>query len=560
MLRFLASVQARAIIKRNMSEFYLSVCAIVRDEPDLPEWVAYQFAIGVEHVHIYDNESVTPVKKTLKEWIARDKVSVEAVNGRCRQRTAFASYLRKKSSRWVAFIDADEFIVPHTTDDLKTLLVEYESYGGLAVSWQVFGPDGHVTRPPGLVIESYTKKGNSSFDLTDRLSTRSPACWQYKTIVQLRYVRRCITPHYFAYKGKQCAVNEKAQVAPPRMLLRPSVEKLQINHYMSKSEEDWKLKQTRRGGQSGKARSPEEWHDLATRCNDITDIRIQRFASKVSDLLRLYSSGSLQRDVLYAGPWVGEFGWELCWWNPLIREISKHYKHVIVSAPERSRYLYEFADEFIGLQTKGMSCIKGKLRGFRPKIDHKWAVARPSALWKRYGRAELSAICTWQKVTTPKIWRRLSSESRYVADVLCAFRPPKITGYETPKIKDYSPVKCAKIVSQLIDSGFSVACYGGADNYYFPNTIDLRGLALETQSAALAGAKVAVGPSSAPLHLAALCECPHVTWSGVNRSVGFRYRGPWNPFQCEVDFLNKPSPPVEDIVAAIKKVVSTQHS
>lgn len=53
------------------------------------------------------------------------------------------------SARWLAFIDADEFFVPHDESwtTLPELLKKYETYGGLAVNWRLFGSSGHITRP-----------------------------------------------------------------------------------------------------------------------------------------------------------------------------------------------------------------------------------------------------------------------------------------------------------------------------------------------------------------------------------------------------------------------------
>lgn len=41
--------------------YYASICAIVKDEDkDIREWLNYHFAIGFEHVLIYDNNSRNP--------------------------------------------------------------------------------------------------------------------------------------------------------------------------------------------------------------------------------------------------------------------------------------------------------------------------------------------------------------------------------------------------------------------------------------------------------------------------------------------------------------------
>jgi len=63
--------------------WYLGACAIVRDELDLPEWVAYQFAVGVQHVHIFDNESVIPVVDRLPKWIRLNSTSTGRLTRKC---------------------------------------------------------------------------------------------------------------------------------------------------------------------------------------------------------------------------------------------------------------------------------------------------------------------------------------------------------------------------------------------------------------------------------------------------------------------------------------------
>ena len=52
--------------------------------------------------------------------------------------------------------------------------------------------------------------------------------------------------------------------------------------------------------------------------------------------------------TLIAGPWVGEFGWELFAWQAYVRAISRNYDKTIVISRENSKSLYEdFCDQFI---------------------------------------------------------------------------------------------------------------------------------------------------------------------------------------------------------------------
>jgi hypothetical protein len=66
-------------------------------------------------------------------------------------------------TKWIGFTDVDEFLfipkVPgQPVPSLTKFLANFSDVGGVMVDRINFGPNGHKTRPPGLVIESYTKR------------------------------------------------------------------------------------------------------------------------------------------------------------------------------------------------------------------------------------------------------------------------------------------------------------------------------------------------------------------------------------------------------------------
>jgi hypothetical protein len=266
---------------------------------------------------------------------------------------------------------------------------------------------------------------------------------------------------------------------------------------------------------------------------------------------------SSKNSVLFAGPWVGEFGWELCWWNPMVRFFSETFEHVIVAAPESSRYLYEFATEFIPLKTEGWRFAEGKLLTKVPRACNGSKTLDPTGLWEELGLQECDALRTGETTLTPKKWRNLAPHSggKFVADVLCAFRPEKRIEDRLVAGKDYPVEHCEELVRILLQAGLKVACYGGRDNHWFEGTIDLRGWPLEVQCSALSTAKCAVGPSSAPLHLASLTGCPHVTWSRINSEVAVRYATLWNPFNTPACFIATPEPTPWEIAEEVLRII-----
>jgi len=259
------------------------------------------------------------------------------------------------------------------------------------------------------------------------------------------------------------------------------------------------------------------------------------------------------KGVLYAGPWYGEFGWELCAWNPAVRHMAPLYDRVVVASHAASEYLYEFADEFVPLEAEGWSMWEGKLRSPRPVIAAARTV-RPPEVLGGYG-SKLDSVF-------PRSWRRLAPETPIKAsDVLCAFRPPKkhISKPRANKAKSYPREMCAKLVDILLSRGLSVACFGGRDNWWFEGTSDLRGRPLPEQCSALAAAGCAVGPSSGTMHLASLCGCPHVTWytPQTHRGLSRRYASDWNPFGTPVQFLPGHPPTPEQVAHAVRLFIKS---
>ncbi len=254
--------------------------------------------------------------------------------------------------------------------------------------------------------------------------------------------------------------------------------------------------------------------------------------------------------TLYCHPWVGEFGWELCWWNPMARYYAQQHEHTTVAAPESSRYLYEFADTFIPLETQGITYWEGKLK-CDPPIVHTDFLLNPETEFAIHKNEP-------DRISTKRIWRSLiPSCTLYEADILCAFRPQKHIGSRKIAGKEYPLDKCQQLVNRLIEQGLSVACFGGPENYCPDGAKDLRGRLLEEQCSAIAAARCVVGPSSGPIHLATLCGCPHVTWiASVHHTLKQRYLKLWNPFGTPVKFIchdRVPSP--DEIVTQMLEII-----
>lgn len=266
----------RLISSITKPKYYLSIGCIIKDENSyLNEWINYHLKIGVEHFYIYDNGSAVPVKDTLRELGLLQYATVVPIKGQSMQVNAYKRCLKTYGAltRWIAFIDIDEFILPKATKgNMPLFLREFEAYGGLAINWMVFGSNGHIDKPQGSQLSSFTMRSDLDF----------PPNKHVKSIVQPRYVKSVINPHAFRFKKGFTCVNENFEVVEDAFA-PVSVQKIQLNHYYCRSLEEYKEKVARgRGDYAAIERKLEEFYNHDKPSNEIKDTAIIDIAESLS--------------------------------------------------------------------------------------------------------------------------------------------------------------------------------------------------------------------------------------------------------------------------------------
>lgn len=213
---------------------YLSVCAIVKDEDSyFPEWITYYRIMGVSHFWLYDNGSKIPIAKAL-EKINHGDITVIPYPGRARQLEAYMDVLARAQGKttWLAIIDLDEFVVPKRALDLCDALKDYEDYGGLVINWLMFGPSGRTVKPDCLQVEAYQTRNRVDSEVNAHV----------KVIVRPERTLRVRDPHSYIYKDGFYAVNERKVRVDGSYSIPVSVDIIQINHYFTRTIEEYKLK------------------------------------------------------------------------------------------------------------------------------------------------------------------------------------------------------------------------------------------------------------------------------------------------------------------------------
>lgn len=232
-------------VDKSLFLYDLAVVAIMKNEaPYVKEWVEYHLLAGVNHFYIYDNESPDNLKEVLQPYINAGIVTYIFYPGKSRQMESYNNAVHKFKflSRYMAFIDGDEFIFPQNNKSIVEVLDEifekYPNVGGLGINQFDFGSNGQQKADYSKgVLERFTRRASVDWALENFTSTIN-----IKSITNPRKVKIIPNPHFAVYFENFHAVNENGDVVPSYLNKPPTVDKMILNHYQSKSFEEYEKK------------------------------------------------------------------------------------------------------------------------------------------------------------------------------------------------------------------------------------------------------------------------------------------------------------------------------
>jgi hypothetical protein len=216
------------------------ICTQSRDDNQyLDEWVDYNFTIGFEHIVIIDHRSEVPI---LPKWgdkvtiIRKDRMDSIPYDDLNKVRLEY-------KSRWFAVIAVDQFIVLKKDKSINDLLADYEQYGGLSINWSVFGSSGHIKRPEGLVKDNYLWR--MPYDIKNTCQDL------VQTIANTEYCTNFYNDHTCA--SNRDVVMEDFTPCNSAISSSMSKERCKINHYTTRSHEDYlfKIERAKKAGVPG---------------------------------------------------------------------------------------------------------------------------------------------------------------------------------------------------------------------------------------------------------------------------------------------------------------------
>lgn len=270
---------------------YLSIAACIKNEgPHLKEWIDFHQIVGVEHFYLYNNNSTDNTPEVLAPYVERGVVTLtDCPMDYCQLACYYhAIYYNRKETRWLAFIDADEFLYCPNGQSLPGFLSGFRKYPGVVAQWACFGSNGHDTRPGGYVIENYTRRAPLS-------AAEFEPNKHVKSIVNpAQTLCPANNPHQFVTRSKLLVVNEKGEPnVSPFMQGTSSSEHIRINHYFCRSREDYAekmargradLRLTRDSGEVDPAMSKHlrDWDEFEQHDrNDVEDTTLLRYLDEL---------------------------------------------------------------------------------------------------------------------------------------------------------------------------------------------------------------------------------------------------------------------------------------
>ena len=258
----------------------LAVVSILKNEARyIKEWLDYHRLVGVDHFYLYDNESSDNVFEILEPYINQGIVSYDFIAGRGKQLEVYNAALLKHrdDSELLAFIDIDEFMVPLSAPydlykQFSEILAIDKNAAGVSVNWRMFGSSGFDRKPStGCVIDNFLWRAKD-----DGLGNNC-----VKAVVKPNFCESFPNPHYPKLIPGKYMISEKGTPVKEWQNIDLTLNKVRINHYFTKSKEEWTERRSLGAADSGKLnRTIEDFYLYDN--NDMYDDKILNIVRELS--------------------------------------------------------------------------------------------------------------------------------------------------------------------------------------------------------------------------------------------------------------------------------------
>ena len=225
------------MVDKNLFLYDLAVVTIMKNNAlYVKEWLDYHLLAGVDHFFIYDNDSTDNFAEVIKPYVDTGIVTTMKTPVWSMGIPAYNESIKKFrfSCRYMAFIDQDEFIFPKSKSNIIQVIDEILSpnsnAAALGANWIFFGSNNLET-------------ADYNVGVLDRFTARDSNVNQHiKSLVDPRKVNFFPNPHYANYFEGKYSVNENGKPFAGPFNEEKTADKIQVNHYYTKSKEEYQKK------------------------------------------------------------------------------------------------------------------------------------------------------------------------------------------------------------------------------------------------------------------------------------------------------------------------------
>jgi len=195
-------------------KYNISICSIFKNEAKyLKEWIEFHRLVGVDHFYLYNIESTDRYRDVLKNYIREGVVTLihwpdlsknqsDEIWALGMQIPAYENavkYTAIKDTKWLVFVDIDEFLLPIDGNNLSEVVEKYKDYPGILLSRIFFDASRVDTLPRrNLVIESIEMTSppkQNSFKFIEKMLFKPELCSYFTW-----------PPYTFAFQNDQAPV------------------------------------------------------------------------------------------------------------------------------------------------------------------------------------------------------------------------------------------------------------------------------------------------------------------------------------------------------------------
>lgn len=220
-----------------------AICAIIKNEHHyLEEWIEWHLGLGFSAIHLFEDKDSDSHEEIcakydnvfLRRYEDDEEVQrLLAEQGNSRRQHVLYDWFAvqyKGTYKFVAFIDLDEFVFFADDYNLTKLCQEFEPYPCVILNWKMMGASGRLSKPVCGVIEAYPIEG----EFADK-----DCLWAYKSFVNLDRYKGLINLHL---------ANGFVNTHHGTKKYDYFYDKAWLNHYFTKSWEDWCERIFHKGG------------------------------------------------------------------------------------------------------------------------------------------------------------------------------------------------------------------------------------------------------------------------------------------------------------------------